>query len=80
MAFSTFVGIDLGGGKGKHTAVALLRRVDNGVRVSYVGTKTPSGTPFYDRELLKFVREHAVGGLVAIDAPLMPTVSCLRLI
>jgi predicted nuclease with RNAse H fold len=77
---TTFIGVDLGGGKGKNTAVALLAR-DRGdgraVRVVFVDTKTADGQPFFDAELLRFVRAHRERALVAIDAPLLPSV-CLR--
>ena len=36
--FQTFIGVDLGGGKGKNTAVALLRRHADGVRVEQYDT------------------------------------------
>ncbi|MFH1132093.1 MAG: DUF429 domain-containing protein, partial [Pseudomonadota bacterium] len=80
-SFATFVGVDLGGGKGKNTAVALLQRREqageSNVRVVYVGTRTPSGQLFHDEVLLKFIREHGKEALLAIDAPLVPTV-CMR--
>lgn len=86
--FSEFIGVHLGGGRGKNTAVALLccasqskhvgqRNSGNGVVVTYVGVKDPSGRPFYDDILLSFVREHVNNAVVAIDAPLRPPV-CLR--
>ena len=75
-AFSTFIGVDLGGGKGKNTALARLERRDDTVVVKYVGTRAPDGTPLYDSQLLSYINEfpHA---LVAIDAPLTTTV-CVR--
>lgn len=77
-AFDTFLGVDLGGGKGKNTAVALLRRDERGgARVRYVGTRNPAGEPFYDGPLIDFIEQHRVGGLVAIDAPLTRT-TCVR--
>ena len=76
--FDTFVGIDLGGGKGKNTAVALVQRRNGDARVSFVGTRTPGGSPFYDAQLLDFVRQHSPERtLVAIDAPLTLPV-CVR--
>ena len=75
--FTTFVGIDLGGGKGKNTAVAVLRRSDRGATVRYVGTKTSGGKPFYDQEILSFLAEQPGDMLLAIDAPLRST-ACMR--
>lgn len=75
-AFPAFVGVDLGGGKGKKTAVALLQPAGDGVVVKFVGTRSPEGRLLYDEELLSFLFEHA-DALVAVDAPLLPTV-CLR--
>lgn len=76
-SFNTFIGVDLGGGKGKNTAVALLRCNGGKARVVFVGTRSPSGVPFHDRELLSFIRQNGEGAVVAIDAPLSSTV-CLR--
>jgi hypothetical protein len=86
---STFVGIDLGGGKGKNTAVALLERCDDGVCVRFVGRRFPEPTnehtpartarnaPFYDDELLGYLRGLPKSTLLAIDAPLTRT-ACTR--
>jgi predicted nuclease with RNAse H fold len=72
--FTTFIGVDLGGGKGKNTAVARLELVDGGVEVRDYGTG--NGTPWYDDRLIAYLREHP-RALVAIDAPLtLP--SCVR--
>jgi predicted nuclease with RNAse H fold len=73
----TFLGVDLGGGKGKNTAVARLARTPDGVRVQFVSTRAPDDRPFFDKELLGYLRAHAEGAVVAVDAPLLPTV-CLR--
>jgi hypothetical protein len=75
--FSTFLGVDLGGGKGKNTAVARLERIDNGVRVVFVSTKTPIQRPFYDEDLIEYILLHQEGALLALDAPLFPSV-CFR--
>ena len=75
-SFSTFVGVDLGGGKGKKTAVALLERDGDGVVVKYVGTRTPDGRPLYDAALVAMLLARP-DALVAVDAPLSVTV-CLR--
>jgi hypothetical protein len=76
-SFSTFLGVDLGGGKGKNTAVARLQRDSEGVRVVYVGTRSPAAEPFFDGTLIRYLSEHADGALLAVDAPLLPSV-CLR--
>lgn len=75
--FDTFIGVDLGGGKGKNTAVALLFRDEEGVRVRFVGRKDARRRPFYDERLIAYLREHREGALVALDAPLTRTV-CTR--
>ena len=71
----TFIGVDLGGGKGKNTAVALLRRHGTGVVVEKYDTG--DGRPWFDERLIPFLREHADGAVVAIDAPLSLT-ACVR--
>lgn len=79
--FSTFFGVDLGGGKGKNTAVARLERDGSGVRVDFVGVRNPDGAPFYDPILIETLRgalrPQGASVLVAMDAPLSPSV-CLR--
>ncbi len=72
--FQTFLGVDLGGGKGKNTAVAVLRRHAEGVEV--VRYDTGDGNPWYDRELVTFLKQHR-HAVVAIDAPLSLT-ACVR--
>jgi len=74
--FSTFLGVDLGGGKGKNTAVARLERDGGGVTVEFVGVRDPQGGPFYDTSLIRYLLSHG-GALVAVDAPLSPSV-CVR--
>lgn len=76
-SFTTFLGVDLGGGKGKNTAVARIERSGDGARVVYVDTRAPSGQPFYDGPLLEYLCQHLEGALLAIDAPLSPSV-CVR--
>lgn len=76
-AFRTFIGVDLGGGKGKNTAVARLERVEGGVSVRFVSARTGDDRPFFDEELLAYLRVHAEGAVLAVDAPLLPSV-CLR--
>ena len=73
----TFIGVDLGGGKGKHTAVArLVARDDGRLEVAFVGTTRAGRDPFYDDVLLETVGEHP-GAVLAIDAPLTLT-ACVR--
>lgn len=74
--FRTFIGVDLGGGKGKNTAVAVLERDGaDGVRVERYDTG--GGQPWYDARLIGFLRERAGDAVVAIDAPLrLP--ACVR--
>lgn len=76
--FRWFIGVDLGGGKGKKTAVAVLRRDDDGAVVTALA---PAGKqpPLYDDALVALIGQHAVNDetLVAVDAPLtLPP--CLR--
>ena len=84
--FQRFIGVDLGGGKGKNTAVAVLRRHAGGVRV--VKYDTGDGHPWFDERLVSFLREQAVAEreetgdplaapVLAIDAPLSLT-ACVR--
>ena len=76
--FKTFIGVDLGGGKGRNTAVAVLRldpRRDDGVEVHRYGSD--DGEAWYDARLVAFLRQHAEDAVVAIDAPLSLT-ACVR--
>ncbi|HXU70079.1 MAG TPA: DUF429 domain-containing protein [Polyangia bacterium] len=76
--FKTFIGVDLGGGKGKNTAVARLELVDHdgqaAVEVRDYGTGKEA--PWYDDRLLAYLGQHR-DAVIAIDAPLtLP--SCVR--
>ena len=74
--FRCFLGVDLGGGKGKKTAVARLEVSDRNVlEVVEVGT-SQDGQPFYDEALLSYLGRHP-GAALAIDAPLTLT-ACVR--
>jgi predicted nuclease with RNAse H fold len=86
--FATFIGVDLGGGKGKNTAVARLERRGTGVVVCDYGTlatepgvRAPrrgasDSAPWYDTALVGWLREHG-DAAVGIDAPLsLP--ACVR--
>ena len=74
--FTTFIGVDLGGGKGKNTAVACLERAADGVRVVHVSTRTDDGGPFHDRDLVAYARRRS-DALLAVDAPLTLSL-CVR--
>jgi hypothetical protein len=77
-AFQTFVGVDLGGGRGKTTAVARLEATADGTaRVVEVGTRTRSGELWYDDALVSCLRSYSAGTVVAVDAPLTLT-ACVR--
>src|SRR5438552_14016664 len=72
--FHRFIGVDLGGGKGKTTAVARLALDEaGGVRVEEVTAKAGKlrqATPFYDDVLLAYLERWREDAVVAIDAPL----------
>ncbi len=74
--FERFLGVDLGGGKGKKTAVAVLERREDGIAV--VALLPRSGdAPLYDAGLIEELRSRASGALLCVDAPLtLPP--CLR--
>ncbi len=76
--FQTFLGIDLGGGKGKNTAVARLETAEDGrVEVAFVDTQAASGEPWYDTNLIDYIGLRSAGAVIAIDAPLtLP--ACVR--
>ncbi|MBI5477342.1 MAG: DUF429 domain-containing protein [Deltaproteobacteria bacterium] len=74
--FTTFLGVDLGGGKGKNTAVARLAWRDGQLLVEETLQKL-NGKPLYDEPLCSYLRTHADGAVCAIDAPLtLP--ACVR--
>ena len=54
----------------------MLERRDDGVVVKYASTRSPAGGLLFDRELVGLIKDHP-HALVAIDAPLVPTV-CVR--
>ena len=72
-----FIGIDLGGGKGKKTALAVLDRSKSGVTVTALHPR-PGEPPLYDAALIAAVRDRAEGAVVCVDAPLTlpPCVRC----
>lgn len=68
-AFSRFVGVDLGGGRGKTTAVAELRRGPDGAEVIEVATRSDKQA-WTDETLVQRLAQPAEGLVIAIDAPL----------
>jgi predicted nuclease with RNAse H fold len=74
--FSRFVGIDLGGGRGKTTAVAELRSGAGGVEVIEVATRS-NKVAWTDDTLMRRLGEPDDQRVIAIDAPLTTT-ACAR--
>jgi hypothetical protein len=74
--FVHVLGVDLGGGKGKSTALATLR-VDGRTATVVDIAPRPGAFPFYDAALLETIRQYGDETLLCIDAPLtLPP--CLR--
>lgn len=75
--FTRFLGVDLGGGKGKNTALAVLDcNADGGVTVTRLLPR-PREAPLYDSALTAALLGHGDGAVVCVDAPLtLPP--CLR--
>jgi hypothetical protein len=74
--FSHVVGVDLGGGKGKKTALATLRVDAAGATVVEIAPRM-GALPFYDATLIETIRQFGDGTLLCLDAPLtLPP--CLR--
>jgi Protein of unknown function (DUF429) len=74
--FSHVVGVDLGGGKGKKTALATLRVDAAGATVVEIAPRL-GALPFYDTTLIETIRQFGDGTLLCLDAPLtLPP--CLR--
>jgi predicted RNase H-like nuclease len=76
-SFDRYIGLDLGGGKGKKTALAILERRDDAVAV--VGLlPRPGDTPLYDASLVDAILKRADGALLCVDAPLTlpPCLTC----
>ncbi|MEE9386078.1 MAG: DUF429 domain-containing protein [Nannocystaceae bacterium] len=88
--FQRFIGIGLGGGRGKTTAIARLERIDDGSRLAVAEARVRCGvrgggelsdtrSPFRDQVLLDYLDEWVdERTVVAIDAPLTlpPCLSC----
>ena len=74
--FNHVVGVDLGGGKGKKTALATLRVDAAGATVVEIAPREGE-RPFYDTTLIDTIRQFGDGTLLCLDAPLtLPP--CLR--
>ena len=74
--FNHVVGVDLGGGKGKKTALATLRVDAVGATVVEIAPREGE-RPFYDTTLIETIRQFGDGTLLCLDAPLtLPP--CLR--
>jgi hypothetical protein len=74
--FIHVLGVDLGGGKGKKTALATLRIDAEGATVVEIAPRM-GGAPFYDAALVEAIRRFGDGTLLCVDAPLtLPP--CLR--
>ena len=74
--FTHVLGVDLGGGKGKKTAFAILRVESAGAAVVEIAPRT-GGLPLYDGTLVEAIRRVEGATLLCIDAPLtLPP--CLR--
>jgi predicted nuclease with RNAse H fold len=75
-AFSKFVGVDLGGGRGKTTALAEVRSGATGAEVVEVATRS-GRLPWTDDTLLARLGAPDPERVIAIDAPLTQT-ACAR--
>jgi hypothetical protein len=74
--FLHVLGIDLGGGKGKKTALATLR-VDGQIATVVDIAPRNGALPFYDAALIETIRQYGDDTLICVDAPLtLPP--CLR--
>lgn len=76
--FHRFIGVDLGGGKGKNTAVAVLRtNAHGGATVERLAPRLAE-QPLYDARLVELIQSYEEStSVVALDAPLsLP--ACLR--
>lgn len=75
-SFTRFIGVDLGGGRGKKTALAVLDHSADGVTVTRLAPRAKQA-PLYDKALFAAIRDCADGAMVCVDAPLtLPP--CLR--
>jgi predicted nuclease with RNAse H fold len=75
-SFKRFIGVDLGGGKGKKTALAVLDTSRAGVTVTLLSPHAKE-RPLYDAALVGAILSRRKGAVVCVDAPLtLPP--CLR--
>ena len=75
-SFTRFIGVDLGGGKGKKTALAVLERSHDGVTVTRLSPRAKE-PPLYDGALVSALVGLAGNAVLCVDAPLtLPP--CLR--
>ncbi len=75
-SFDHVLGIDLGGGKGKKTALATLRVDGDAATVVDIAPRN-GALPFYDTALIETIRQYGEATLLCVDAPLtLPP--CLR--
>jgi len=90
--FRTFIGVDLGGGKGKTTALTRLRWEPafgpgtatanpsvsgSALIVEDCGGGRPAPAPWYDERLVQYLLAQRAEAVVAMDAPLTLT-ACVR--
>jgi predicted nuclease with RNAse H fold len=75
-SFTRFIGVDLGGGRGKKTALAVLDKSRDGVTVTLLAPKAKE-RPLYDAALVAAILGRSENAVVCVDAPLtLPP--CLR--
>jgi hypothetical protein len=75
-SFTRFIGVDLGGGKGKKTALAVLERSREGVMVTRLSPRAKEA-PLYDAALVSALVALGDHAMICVDAPLtLPP--CLR--
>ena len=80
--FTTFIGIDLGGARGKTTAVTTLSAVEDGkvVQVESVRTRSDQSgdqEPWHDEAVIEYLKAQNENSVVAVDAPLVAP-ACIR--
>lgn len=75
--YHTFLGVDLGGARGKTTAVAVLEAAEGAVLVHDVSTRTRTGAPWCDDALVDLATSLDGAVVAAINAPLTVP-ACLR--
>lgn len=75
--FKRFLGLDLGGGKGKKTCLAVLETNGKGVVVTGSFPRSKEA-PLYDATLVELLRNYIEASLLCVDAPLSlpPCLSC----